>query len=250
MRNLELENYINQLIDPDKMSDYTVNGLQVEGRPSVIKIVAAVTANQETIDHAIKVGADALLVHHGYFWKGSSPAIRGYHKQRLQKLLSHDINLFAYHLPLDFDRKYGNNVEIARLIGADSWSYQNPKDYYVVAKFELGIDPEELHQRLEKLAQRPVIHISKNCPERIYNVGICTGGGQGFHDAAYASGCDAYITGEISEYNQHSAVEQGIHYYAMGHHASERYGVQALAKHLMEQFPELQIEFFDYENKG
>lgn len=248
MNNKQLANYVNDFLKSSTYQDKTFNGLQVEGKTEVKKIVLSVTANQETIDYAIKVGADAIMSHHGYFWY-KEPVV-GYFKNRLKSLLTNDINLFAWHLPLDFNLELGNNTCIAQALGADSYEYPVPGSMILVANFAQGITGQELAKKLTNYVQCDIIHLDKNCQQTLYKVGICSGGGQGFHDKAAELGCDGYITGEISEWNQHTTAELGVQYFAIGHHASERGGIQALGKHLKEKFPELEFEFFDYENRG
>ncbi|RIY33130.1 Nif3-like dinuclear metal center hexameric protein [Psittacicella hinzii] len=246
MNNFELERIINQLLESSKYSDYTVNGLQVQGKDKIQKIVTGVTASQELIDFAISVNADAILVHHGYFWKGSDPRLTGYHYQRIAKLIKHDINLFAYHLPLDFNLELGNNVELAKMFNLTNYSYSQDSKEILICKTE-ELDVNEFVNLVEAKLGKKILHIGKNAKDKINTIGICSGGGQGFIDQAYALGCDLYMSGEISEYTTHSAVEQGIHYIAMGHHDSERYGIKRLGELLAEKY-NFEVIFTDCPN--
>ncbi|MFC6276119.1 Nif3-like dinuclear metal center hexameric protein [Psittacicella hinzii] len=244
MNNFALEQYLNQYLNSQDFQDYTVNGLQVQGKEQVQKIVTGVTASQELIDYAIAVKADAILVHHGYFWKGSDPRITGYHYQRIKKLISHDINLYAYHLPVDYHPEIGNNVALAHLFNLDNHVISGN---IVICELSKPIKASDLYQTISQVLQVPILHVSKNCPEYITKVGICSGGGQNFIDQAFAKGCDAYISGEISEQTYHSAVEQGIHYFQCTHHASERYGIKLLGEKLAKEL-NLEVEFKDMHN--
>ncbi|OZB16163.1 MAG: Nif3-like dinuclear metal center hexameric protein [Marinobacter sp. 34-60-7] len=224
---------INTWLQPGNFQDYCPNGLQVEGRPEVNTIISGVTASQALIDAAIEHNADMILVHHGYFWKGEDQAIRGMKKNRIKQLLDHDINLVAYHLPLDDHPEYGNNRQLADILGI-----QNPRPLGgLVWQGELpeALSAEQFAQRIEGKLQRAPLHVGHG-PESIITVGWCTGAAQGFINAALDAGLDAYISGEISEPTTHTAREMGIHYFAAGHHATERYGVQALGRALAETF--------------
>lgn len=240
----DLLNTLDQWLEPDRFKDYCPNGLQVEGRDEVTTLVTGVTASRELIEAAIAAGADMLLVHHGYFWKGEDPCLRGMKKHRVQLLLEHGINLVAYHLPLDEHPEYGNNRQLADVLGIQGPS---PLEGLVWAgELPQAMTPEQLAQHLsEKLGREP-LRVG-NGKADIRRVGWCTGAAQGFIDAAADAGLDAYISGEISEPTTHIARERGIHYYAAGHHATERYGVQALGEALAREFG-LQHRFIDCNN--
>ncbi len=235
---------INEWLQPDNFQDYAPNGLQVEGGESVDVIVTGVTASQALIDEAVKQNADMILVHHGYFWKGEDQAIRGMKKNRIKQLLDHDINLVAYHLPLDDHPEYGNNRQLAQVLGIQNarpmgglvWQGELPEP----------MSPEKLGLHLARVLHRQSLHVGKG-PEMIKSVAWCTGGAQGFINAAVDAGVDAYISGEISEPTTHTARECGIHYYAAGHHATERYGVQALGEALAREFG-VRHRFIDCDN--
>lgn len=249
MQRRELESYLNQLLQPDSVQDYCPNGLQVEGKATIQTIVTGVTASQALVDAAIAAGADALLVHHGYFWKGEPQAIRGMKKQRIQALLQADINLFAYHLPLDVHAELGNNVQLAKRLG---WQVKgtlmtaSPAGVVLYGELATPMSGEDLSQQLsERLGRGVTCSVQHDRP--VKTVAWCTGGGQGFIDLAAAENIDAFITGEVSEQTIHSAREQGIDFIAAGHHATERYGIQALGEHLAEQFG-LKHQFIDIDN--
>lgn len=220
-----------------KIHDYCPNGLQVEGRAQVRRIVSGVTASQALLDAAVEADADLILVHHGYFWKGENPCISGMKRRRLSTLLSHDISLLAFHLPLDVHPEVGNNVQLARLLDITVEGPLDPADSRVVGL--LGSLPEPLSPRdfarrvHEALGREPLLVEGE---QMIRRVGWCTGGGQGYIDQAIAAGVDLFISGEASEQTFHSAKENGISFIAAGHHATERYGVQALGDYLARRF--------------
>lgn len=236
------------------ISDYCPNGLQVEGSLNVKKIVSGVTASQALIDEAVARGADLLLVHHGYFWKGESQAIVGIKKKRIQTLLNNDMSLLAYHLPLDVHPELGNNTQLAARLGLIIDGPLDPDDQPsigFVGHFEKPLTVQELTDLIEnKLSRTPMV-ISGGQPcndaDLIKRVGWCTGGAQGYIEKAVAAGVDAYISGEISEPTVHIARECGVHYFAAGHHATERYGAMALGNKLAEVF-DVEHEFVDIEN--
>jgi len=235
---------LDEWLQPGNFQDYCPNGLQVEGREQVQTLVTGVTASAALIDSAIAAGADMILVHHGYFWKGEDPCIRGMKKARLKRLLEHDINLVAYHLPLDEHPEYGNNRQLGQVLGLENirpltglvWQGELPEP----------MTPGALADHLNRCLGRQPLHVGEG-PDSIRRVGWCTGAAQGFVDTAVAAGLDAYISGEISEQTTHIARECGIHYYAAGHHATERYGVQALGEALACEFG-LVHRFIDCDN--
>ena len=235
---------INEWLQPENFQDYAPNGLQVEGRETVSVIVSGVTASQALIDAAVERNADMILVHHGYFWKGEDQTIRGMKKNRIKQLLDNDINLVAYHLPLDDHPEYGNNRQLADILGI-----QNPRPMGgLVWQGELPEPqtPEKLGLHLARALHRQPLHVGSG-PEYIRTVAWCTGAAQGFINAAIEVGLDAYISGEISEPTTHTARESGIHYFAAGHHATERYGVQALGEALAQTFG-VKHQFIDCDN--
>jgi dinuclear metal center YbgI/SA1388 family protein len=231
-----------------KIQDYCPNGLQVEGRPQVMRIVSGVTASQALLDAAVEAKADLVLVHHGYFWKGENPCLVGMKQRRLKTLLRHDISLLAYHLPLDVHAEVGNNVQLARQLELTVEGPLDPADSRVVGL--IGSLPEPMHprdfaRRVQEVLGREPLLIEGS--EKIRRVGWCTGGGQGYIDRAIAAGVDLYISGEASEQTFHSARENDISFIAAGHHATERYGVQALGDYLARRFA-LEHVFIDCPN--
>ncbi len=242
----ELVNYLNQLLQPQNFKDYAPNGLQVEGVQKIYKLVAGVSANQELIDTAIAMKADAILVHHGFFWKNEAPELVGIKRKRLASLLEHNINLIAYHLPLDAHREFGNNTQLGIELDFKVGAYfKNGFDLEIPCA-EINITPNELTQLISKRLNQPPIYVPGK-PEVIKKIAWCTGAAQDYLECLGDSAVDAYVTGEISERTYSLAREMGIHFYAAGHHATERYGVRALAFHLAKTF-QIHCEFIDIPN--
>ncbi|MGK3125184.1 type 2 GTP cyclohydrolase I [Candidatus Pantoea formicae] len=245
MKNVELEHIVNQQLNTAAFSDYAPNGLQVEGRPEVKTLITGVTACQALLDEAVKHNADAILVHHGYFWKSESPLIKGMKRQRLRTLLINDINLYGWHLPLDAHPQLGNNAQLAQLFDIEVKGEIQP----LVPWGELAepLSGEALAAKIaERLGRKP-LHCGDNAPALIKRVAWCSGGGQGFIDSAAAFGVDAFISGEVSEQTIHSAREQGLHFFAAGHHATERAGIKALGEWLAQSYG-LDVTFIDIDN--
>ena len=238
-----LNNYLNVLLQPERFSDYCPNGLQVEGKQEINKIVTGVTASYDLLEAALEANADAVLVHHGYFWRGESLPIIGMKKRRLQFLLQHDINLFAYHLPLDAHAELGNNVMLAKQLDLKITKWAE-----MLALAELS-QPQPLQTfaaHIEaKLKRTP--QVIGDLQKPITKIAICTGAAQGYIEQAVAAGVDVYISGEISEQTVHIARETGMSYISAGHHATERYGIQALGEHLAQKFG-ISHEFLDIDN--
>ena len=233
---------------PD-FDDYCPNGLQVEGSEEVNHIVSGVTASLDLIEAAIEARADALLVHHGYFWKGEAQPITGFKGRRVRALIRNNINLLAYHLPLDAHPEVGNNAQIARLMG---WEVQDKfgriglHDIVFSTRFESPLTLDELSASVaSRLKTRPLTISTGDRPVR--SVAWCTGAAQGYIEQAAGRGIDAFISGEVSEATFHFAKEMGIHYIAAGHHATERYGVQALGALIEEKFG-VRHQFIDIPN--
>ncbi|KXB31440.1 metal-binding protein [Dechloromonas denitrificans] len=246
MNREELVEYLDRLLEPGKFRDYCPNGLQVEGRAEVRRLVAGVTASQALLDAAVERGADAILVHHGYFWKGEDGRITGIRRQRLGTLLTHDINLLAYHLPLDAHPELGNNAQLASRLGWLAEGNFGEQNIAWLGRQAVPCSAAELAGKIELALGRAPLLIGE--PSRpVKRIGWCSGGAQGYFEQAIALGVDAYVSGEISEQTVHLARESGVAYLACGHHASERYGVQALARHLAEQCG-LACEFVDIDN--
>lgn len=235
---------LNEWLQPENFQDYCPNGLQVEGKSEINTIVTGVTASRDLIEAAIAANADMLIVHHGYFWKGEDQRIRGMKRERLKRLLDNDINLVAYHLPLDDHPEYGNNRQLADILGIE-----NPRPLNgLVWEGELpeAMSPEKFSLHIARALHREPLKVGAGKAE-IKRVGWCTGAAQGFINAAIDADLDAYLSGEISEPTTHTARECGIHYYAAGHHATERYGVKALGEALEKEFG-VKHRFIDCDN--
>ena len=249
MKNTKLANKLDQFLEIHQFKDYAPNGLQVEGRAQIKKVITGVTACQALIDAAIEENADAIIVHHGYFWKGEDQTITGMKYKRIKALIDNGINLYGYHLPLDVHPELGNNAQLAKLLGITDRRPLEPWDKRSVGrvgKFEQAITPDELSVRINKQLNREPLHIDGGKAE-IKTIAWCTGGGQDYINIAAEQGIDAFISGEISERITHIAREMGIHYFAAGHHATERYGVQALGQWLSDEL-DLDVTFIDIDN--
>ena len=241
----KIVSYLDEFLDVGRYRDYCPNGLQIEGKDDIQHIVSGVTASQALIEAAIENGADALLVHHGYFWKGESPAITGIKRQRIERLLGAGINLLAYHLPLDGHAELGNNAQLARVLDFSIDEVTGDSGLLYVGKPKQSCNGEQLANHIESCLDRTPQHIAAEKP--IETLAWCTGGAQSYIEEAASLGVDAFITGEISEKTVHIAREMDIHFYAAGHHATERYGVQALGDHLAAHF-EIKHSFIDIDN--
>jgi len=237
------------LLQPGLFRDYGPNGLQVEGRPEIRKIVSGVTASRALIEAAIAAQADAIFVHHGLFWRGQDGRVTGWMKQRLALLLAHDINLFAYHLPLDAHPVLGNNAQLGDVLGLKAESRFGEQDLGFLGGWADGRAPvsaQALVRHLEYKLQRSVVSVEgSQCA--IDKIAWCSGGAQGYFEAAIAAGAQAFITGEISEPQAHLARECGVSFLACGHHATERYGAPAVAAKVAAQFG-LSHAFIDIDN--
>ena len=239
---------LDEYLDAASISDYCPNGLQVQGRPQIKRLVTGVAASKALIDAAIEQQADAILVHHGYFWKGENPCIVGMKHRRIKSLIQHDINLLAYHLPLDIHPEVGYNALLGKLLGltvTGPLEANNPRSVGLIGELDNPMTSQEFAQLIEqKLARTPLVI---DCEKPIRTVAWCTGGAQGYIEHAIAAGVDAFITGEISEHSTHSALENGLSYFSAGHHATERYGVQALGEWIAERFG-IEHQFIDCPN--
>lgn len=246
MKRQQLVEYLDGLLQPARFRDYCPNGLQVEGRAEVVHVVAGVTASQALLDVAVARGADAVLVHHGYFWKGEDGRVTGIRRQRLKTLLANDINLLAYHLPLDAHPELGNNAQLASRFGWLPDGRFGEQDIAWLGTVEAPTTAGQLAAQISAgLARSPMLIGDPARPVR--RLGWCSGGAQDYFEQAIALGVDAFVSGEISEQTVHLARESGVAYLACGHHASERYGVAALAAHLNRNCG-LQCEFVDLDN--
>lgn len=246
---IELNSKLNTLLLPEQFKDYCPNGLQIQGSDQVAKLVSGVTASQALVDAAVAANANAILVHHGYFWQGEDQRIKGAKRQRIRTLLEHDISLFAYHLPLDVHREYGNNTQLADLLGLKidgDLRKQNNHPLVLRGTLQEPLAYDEFVKLLQsKLGRCPQSIAGKS--EKISTIAWCTGAAQNYIDLAIDAGVDAYLTGEISEQTFHAAKESGIHFFSAGHHATERYGVQAVGQYLATTFG-IEHEFIDIDN--
>ena len=241
-----LNNYLNTLLQPERFSDYCPNGLQVEGKPAIYKIVTGVTASMALLQAAVQANADAVLVHHGYFWRGEAQTITGIKKRRIQFLLQHELNLFAYHLPLDMHAELGNNVMLAKQLGLHVSGWAGEKNMLAIVELKSPQTLQSLSLMIESKLQRAP-QVIGDLQKPIQRIALCTGAAQGYIEQAVEAGADVYISGEISEQTVHVAIESGMSYISAGHHATERYGIQALGEHLAQKFA-LQHEFIDINN--
>ncbi len=251
MNNLELERILNHYLQSQSIKDYTINGLQVEGSPEVKRVITGVTASLELIETAIERGADALLVHHGYFWKSENPAIRGMKYQRIKRLIEGGLNLYAYHLPLDLAPALGNNAMLGKL-----WNIENCKPLsehqplVLTGDLPAPMDVVSFAKLIEQsLDRKPFVEASG--PKLIRRVAWCSGAAQDMLEEVAEAGFDAFITGEVSERTIYIARELGIHFFAAGHHATERGGVKALGEWLQSEYGQsdgLEVTFIDIDN--
>ena len=237
------------LLQPERFRDYGPNGLQVEGCLTVHKIVSGVSASRSLIEAAIAAGADTVFVHHGLFWRSQDGRVTGWMKQRLSLLLAHDINLFAYHLPLDAHPELGNNAQLGMKLGLKITGRFGEQDLGFLGEpvQASGFDSAEMLARHVGQCLSRRVELVNVAANSIRKIGWCSGGGQNYFEAAIAAGADAFITGEISEPQAHYARESGVAYLACGHHASERFGAPAVAAHVAAQLG-LQHQFIEIEN--
>jgi dinuclear metal center YbgI/SA1388 family protein len=242
----ELRACLDTLLDATRFRDYCPNGLQVEGRERVAHIVCGVTASQALIEAAIERGADALLVHHGWFWKAEDGRITGFRKQRMARLLAHDISLFAYHLPLDAHATLGNNAQLAQRLGWTVTGRFGEQDIGFVGVPSAPTSTGELARQMGQVLGRAPLLVG-DAARKVARIAWCSGGAQDYFEAALATGADVYVSGEISEQTVHLARETGMAFIAAGHHATERYGVMALGAYLAEKFG-INCEFVDIDN--
>ncbi|PNQ68944.1 Nif3-like dinuclear metal center hexameric protein [Vibrio sagamiensis] len=250
MNNLQLEKILNEKLSPQLIKDYAPNGLQVEGAQEILTVVTGVTASQALIDYAIEQNADAILVHHGYFWKGEPAPIRGMKGKRIRSLIKNDINLYSYHLPLDIHPELGNNAQLACLLNIEieGGLEGHPQSVAMFGRLKQAMTGKEFARKINQVLNREPLHIAPETADKlIETVGWCTGGGQDFIELAAQHGLDAFISGEISERTTYAARELDIHYFSAGHHATERYGVKALGEWLAQEHG-LEVEFVDIDN--
>lgn len=242
----QLAAYLRDFLRTDDFEDYGPNGLQVEGRARIRRVVSGVTANLALIERAARQGADAILVHHGWFWRGEDPRVVGQKRKRLAALMAADLNLFAYHLPLDAHPLVGNNAQLAARMGWRTDGRFGKQDLGWLGSAPAQETLADLAAELgRKLERAPVLVGDPTA--RVGRLAWCTGAAQGWVEQAHAAGANTYISGEISEPTAHFAREMGIAYLACGHHATERYGVQALGEHLERSFG-IEHRFIDIDN--
>jgi dinuclear metal center YbgI/SA1388 family protein len=248
----DLDNYLKTLLRPELFDDYCPNGLQIEGQEQIKKVLFAVSATRESAEYAAKIKAHALVVHHGLFWKfHGTRTLTGPFYKRVAPLLKNDINLIGYHLPLDSHPDYGNATSIAKLLEMTELSpFGQYKNAFTGIKGTLPkeLTGNELKKILEEKLKHTVLYSNPEDAKKIRTIGIITGGANSEWREALKSGLDAYITGEMSEHDYHESRESGIHMYAGGHHATEKFGIITLMNHLQTTFPELECEFIDSAN--
>lgn len=242
-----LERHLEELLEPGAFSDYAPNGLQVEGRDTVRHLAVGVSANQALIDRAVEIGADAVLVHHGFFWKGEPRTLVGWRGRRIKALMRHDISLFGYHLPLDAHGSLGNNVGVLRALGAEpAGMFGRAPALGWMGRLTTPLSRSAVSEHIaERIGQKPVTFL--HGPESIERVAVVTGGGASFFEQALDAGADLFVTGEPSEQSQGYAQELGGNFVAAGHHATERFGPRAVGDHLSETFG-LTVTFIDVPN--
>jgi len=249
MQLIELVERLDALLDASRVKDYCPNGLQVEGRGEVRRVLCGVTASQPLLDRAVADGYDAVFVHHGYFWKGEDGRVNGIRRQRLRTLLANDISLIAYHLPLDLHPELGNNAQLGRLMGWQADARFADQELGWLGRPAESAVPESAEQLARSIAARlgrdPLL--VGDGARKVKRLAWCTGGAQGFFEQAIAAGADLYVSGEISEQTVHLARESGVPYIAAGHHATERYGARAVAAYLGDSLG-LEADFIDLPN--
>jgi dinuclear metal center YbgI/SA1388 family protein len=249
---LNILSYLNKLLTPALFEDYAPNGIQVEGKTSLKRLAFAVSATQESLQMALKWGADGLVVHHGIFWKHQGArTVTGAWGERVKLCVKNDLNLFAYHLPLDAHQEVGNATALAQELGLtdlQAFALYKRQPLGTKGKFSSPQKVSDLKVKLEKILRHPVILATPDDSKLISSIGIITGGANNEWSKAMEEGLDAYLTGEISEYNWHDSIEAGIHYFAGGHHATERFGIISLMNKMKKDFPSLEMEFFDSNN--
>ena len=239
-----IDSYLQALLQPDAFKDYGPNGLQIEGAPEVRHIVSGVTASLAFIEAAIAAGADTLLVHHGLFWRGQDGRLVGWLAQRVRRLMAANVNLYAYHLPLDAHAELGNNAQLGLRLGLVADARFGEQALGFIGAADRGLDMLAATVQ-EQLGRAPLLVPGDGRPLR--RVAWCTGGAQGYFEAAIAAGADAFLTGEISEPQAHLARETGVAFLACGHHATERFGAPAVAANVAAHFG-LEHHFIEIEN--
>lgn len=250
IRLVQLVSYLSELLEPNKFKDYCPNGLQVEGRDTIATLVTGVSATQALINAAIEKNADAILVHHGFFWKNENPTIVGMKYRRIKSLMTHDMSLLAYHLPLDAHDEFGNNIQLAKelqIAFSDTFEVEPGLNLGFIGSLRSSMSGNALSTHISRQLGRDPLHVAPAETRMIKKVAWCTGGAQDYIIPALSHDIDAFITGEASERTVHVAIENNIHFFAAGHHATERYGVKALGEHLSRKF-DLTHYFIDIDN--
>ena len=242
----QLESYLDLLLNVSHFSDYCPNGLQVEGRSEIKRIVTGVTASFELLQAAIDEKADAILVHHGYFWRGENECLIGMKRRRIALLLANDVSLFVYHLPLDAHSEVGNNVQLGNRLGFVETGRFGGQNIAAYGNLSQAITLRELGVNLERVLSRKPLIIG-NEAKLIRRIAWCTGAAQDCFDEAIRLEVDVFITGEISERSVHAARESGVAFISAGHHATERYGIQELGEHVAKKFG-IAHQFIDIDN--
>ena len=250
----ELSNWLDHALQIYRFKDYAPNGLQLQGKPYINKIVMGVTASKELLEKAAAAQADTVIVHHGWFWKNEDARITGMKYERIALAIKHQLNVFGYHLPLDAHPEWGNNAQLAKVLGLrPNYIDDVPETTGLDDLVWMGSPPEgvetlgQLEQIIAQRLDRAPLFIG-NPEERIQRIAWCTGGAQNYFEGAILAGAQAFITGEASEPVFHMAKECGVAYFGAGHHATERYGVQALGAAIQAEFPSIEVEFIDISN--
>jgi len=243
----EIESYLDTLLEVGRFKDYGPNGVQVEGRAELRRIVSGVTASRALIDAAIAEGADAIIVHHGLFWRGQDGRLVGWLGERVRRLMAHGINLFAYHLPLDAHPELGNNAQLGMRLGLSADARFGEQDLGFAAPAGESVSLAALAGRVQAVLGGRAPLVLPGDGRSLARIGWCTGGAQGYFEAAIAAGVDAFLTGEVSEPQAHLARETGVAFLACGHHATECFGAPALAAHLADRFA-LEHRFIEIAN--
>lgn len=244
----QLASWCHDYLSADEFKDYCPNGLQVDAGQPIEHVLTGVTACEALIDEAIDKKAQAILVHHGYFWKGESYPLVGMKGKRIRKLMQNGISLIAYHLPLDAHPMIGNNAILASELGLEITGALYPEEKYPVGNVAVcqEMTPSQLADKIYHVLQRKPLHLSGGQPI-LSKVALCTGGAQDMIEQAAKMGCHAFISGEVSERTTHIARELNIDYFACGHHATERGGIKALGELIQKEFG-IQTTFVDIDN--
>jgi len=245
----DIVEFTNTFLNIEGFDDYCPNGLQVGGRSEVNKILTGVTASQALLDGAVRRDVDMILVHHGYFWRGEARPITGLKYHKIKTLIENNISLTAYHLPLDAHPVCGNNVKLAEMLGIKVDCFFGPGKLPLILSGSLSepIPVNVFAGQIARVLGRRVMHLGADKSKLISKVAICTGGAQSYFPMAIEEGVDVFITGEVSEQNYHEAMESGVDFISAGHHATERYGVQALGEVIARQFS-VQVDFLEIGN--